>query len=198
VTYAKYRDYQTKRQRAEAERKRRQREAERARQEAAEAAREAEGGTCPGTSRGRTHETSNVKRQTSDTTNDNGRAPATDSGNGSRKGAGAATARELQALEADPALVDIGDAWVRAFKRPRRELGVLRAARTALAGGYAPDAMKLVVRVTALAREAPERFPDRGSIRWAVEHGKAGDPGYLLRPATLDRLIPEAEAWDRA
>lgn len=125
--------------------------------------------------------------------------PPGESGGGPpRKGNGAATARELAALETDPALLDIGDAWVQAFKRPRRELGVLRAARTALAGGYAADAMKLVVRVAALAREAPERFPDRGSIRWAVEHGKAGDPGYLLRPATLDRLIPEAEAWDRA
>jgi hypothetical protein len=119
-------------------------------------------------------------------------------GNGSRNGAGASTARELRALEADAALVDVADAWVKAFRRPRRELGVLRAAKTALAGGYASDAVKLVVRVVALAREAPERFPDRGSIRWAVEHSKAGDPGYLLRPATLDRLIPEAEAWDRA
>lgn len=65
VTYTKYRDYQTKRQRAEAERKRRQREAERARHEAA---RSAEGGTCPGTSRGHTHETPDVKHQTPPTT----------------------------------------------------------------------------------------------------------------------------------
>jgi hypothetical protein len=31
-----------------------------------------------------------------------------------------------------------------------------------------------------------------------VEHGRAGDPSYLLRPSSLDRFIPEAEAWERA
>jgi hypothetical protein len=118
--------------------------------------------------------------------------------NGSGKGPGAATAKELARLEADPELAAVADTWAEAFRRPGRQLGVLRAARTAFAGGYAADAIKLVVRVVAQACRAPERFPDRGSIRWAVEHDKAGDPSYLLRPATLDKLIPEAEAWDRA
>jgi hypothetical protein len=116
-------------------------------------------------------------------------------GNG---GNGAATAREMGRLEADPVLAGIADTWAEAFHRPGRQLGVLRAARTALAGGYAPDAMKLVIRVVAVASEEPERFADRGSIRWAVEHGRAGDPSYLLRPSSLDRFIPEAEAWERA
>jgi hypothetical protein len=110
-------------------------------------------------------------------------------------GHGAATAKEMQRLGADPELADIGDAWVQAFGRQKRELGVLRAARTALAGGYSLDAIKLVVRVVALAREAPERFPDRGSIRWAVEHGKRGIPPACCAP-TLDRH-PEAETWER-
>jgi hypothetical protein len=102
----------------------------------------------------------------------------------------------MKALEADPTLAGIGDAWAKAFGRPGRELGVLRAARTALAGGYSAKALGLVVRVVAHARKAPERFPERGSIRWAVERGKL-DPAYVLRPSTLDRLIPEAEAFAR-
>jgi hypothetical protein len=207
----KFRNYQTKRQRDEADRKKRQREAaeqRRLEREAVLARREAEvarleqemgrvpgrPGDIPGTS------APDVRRQTSDV--NNGEHPPTPlrgngGGNGSRKDTGAATTGDMATLEAEPALVDIADAWVQAFKRPRRELGVLRAARAALAGGYAPDSIRLVVRVVALAREAPERFADRGSIRWSVEHGKL-DPGYVLRPSTLDRLIPEAEAWDRA
>jgi hypothetical protein len=86
--------------------------------------------------------------------------------------------------------------WSEAFGRPGRTLGVLRAARRALAGGYGPDDLRLVIRVAAAAAREPERFPERGSLRWTAEHSKAGDPDYLLRPGTLGRLIPEAEAWE--
>ncbi len=187
VTYLKYRHYQSARQRAEAEKKRRQREAARVGQAA---------DPSPQTPLP-TEETSDVRRQILGGTSKDVPGTSRDMSRTPKKGDGAATARELAALEADSELAGVADAWAEAFRRPGRQLGVLRAAQTAFAGGYAADAIKLVVRVVALAREAPERFPDRGSIRWAVEHGKL-DPSYLLRPATLDKLIPEAEAWDQA
>ncbi len=142
-----------------------------------------------------------AKAEAENGTTDTPLTPLSGGNAGGRKngnGAGTGTARELDRLQADPVLAGIADAWSVAFHRPGRQLGVLRAARTALAGGYEPDALRLVIRCAALAREAPDRFPDRGLIRWAVEHGKAGDPSYLLRPSALDRLIPEAEAWDAA
>ncbi len=93
-------------------------------------------------------------------------------GNGPAKGAGSATERERARLEADPVLAGLADGWA-------RDMGLSR-----------------VSQVVGLARREPERFPDRGSIRWAVERGKTG-AAYVWRPDTLDRLIPEVEAWDR-
>ena len=114
------------------------------------------------------------------------------------RGPGTATARELATLQADETLSELGHHWCLCFRRPATPLGVLRAARKALAGGYEPDALKLVIRVASAARASPERFAERSSFRWAAEHGKAGDPSYILRPDTLDKLISEAEEWDRA
>lgn len=107
-------------------------------------------------------------------------------------------ARELATLQADETLADLGHHWCRCFRRPAPGIGVLRAAQKALAGGYEPDVLKLVIRVASAARASPERFPERSSFRWAAEHGKIMDPSYILRPDTLDRLISEAEEWDRA
>jgi hypothetical protein len=117
-------------------------------------------------------------------------------GNGTGRGSGAATIRERERLEADPTLAGLADAWARAMNRPGREITVLRAGKAAVAGGYAAPQLVRVAEVVALARREPERFPDRGSIRWAVERGKTG-AAYLWRPEVLDRLIPEVEAWDR-
>jgi hypothetical protein len=184
VTFQRYREYRSAAQLQAAERQRRHRAAER---------------DMSQPSRPVTHQKTEDRRQKTE----NGHHPLPPPAEGapatvraSKKGNGAATARELAALEAEPEVASVGDAWARAFGRKGRQLGVLRAVRTALAAGYASEVLRLVARVVAEACRAPERFPERGSIRWAVEHGKAGDPGYVLRPSTLDRLIPEAEAWE--
>jgi hypothetical protein len=124
--------------------------------------------------------------------------PVNGNGNGHRKdrGAGSATLRERDRLEADPVLAGLADAWAKAMDRSGREITVLRAARAALAGGYAAKQLVQVAQIVGVARREPERFPERGSIRWAVERGKTGAT-YLWRPEVLDRLIPEAEAWAR-
>jgi hypothetical protein len=131
-------------------------------------------------------------------TNGNGDANGHGNANGHapRRGSGTATLRERERLEADPTLSGLADAWARAMDRQGREITVLRAGKAALAGGYAASQLQRVVEVVAVARREPERFPDRGSIRWAVERGKTG-AAYLWRPDVLDRLIPEVEAWDR-
>lgn len=117
-------------------------------------------------------------------------------GNGHRpKGPGSSTALERIRLEADATLAELADAWAQHRGKEGREIGVLRAAAKAIAGGYSVDALKLVSRLVALAGRQPERFHERGSIRWAANHNSGA--GYVWRPDALDRLIPEAEAWER-
>lgn len=114
--------------------------------------------------------------------------------NGAGKHYGSATKREMQRLEADEQAVAVADAWVRAWGRQCREIGVLRAATHALAGGYTVDSMTSVIRVLSLAKQAPERFRERSSMRWTAENKRT--PDYVLRPDTLDKLIPEAEEFE--
>lgn len=125
---------------------------------------------------------------------------ATSNGNGHHpKGRqyGLATLREMQRLETDPRVVQVGDAWKREHGRPSREIGVLRAAAKALAGGYEAEACELVIRTMAIAVREPERFRDRGLFHWSVGAGKGRDPTWVLRPDTLAKLISEAEEWHR-
>lgn len=112
------------------------------------------------------------------------------------KGLGAATERELERLLSDARVASLVDAWARDRGRTNREIGVARAATAALAGGYLPEQLALVSRLVALAGRQPERFPDRGSIRWTAQT-KPG-ASYVWRSDALDKLIPECEAWDRA
>lgn len=112
------------------------------------------------------------------------------------KGLGAATERELERLLSDARVAALVDAWARDRGRTNREIGVARAATAALAGGYLPEQLALVSRLVALAGRQPERFPDRGSIRWTAQT-KPG-ASYVWRSDALDKLIPECEAWDRA
>lgn len=110
---------------------------------------------------------------------------------------GSAIERERQALESKPEIAAIADYWRERFDRPSREIGVLRAAAKALAGGYAADTLRTVIRVGAVAKREPHRFAERGSYRWAAGAGKL-TPDYLLRPGEpLDRFAAEAEAWER-
>lgn len=112
------------------------------------------------------------------------------------KGLGAATERELARLLSDERVCSLVDAWAKDRGRSNREIGVARAATAALAGGYQPDQLALVSRLVALAGRQPERFPDRGSLRWAAQNKPAAS--YVWRSDALDKLIPECEAWDRA
>lgn len=123
-------------------------------------------------------------------------APANGNGHHGSRGPGAATERERARLEADPVLASLADAWAQHRGKTGRELGVLRAAAKAVAGGYAPDDLVLVSRLVALAGRQPERFHDRGSIRWAAQNNPAAS--YVWRPDALDKLTAEAEAWERA
>lgn len=112
------------------------------------------------------------------------------------KGLGAATERELERLLSDERVCSLVDAWAKDRGRSNREIGVARAATAALAGGYQPDQLALVSRLVALAGRQPERFPDRGSLRWAAQNKPAAS--YVWRSDALDKLIPEAEAWERS
>lgn len=96
----------------------------------------------------------------------------------------------------DERVASLVDAWAKDRGRTNREIGVARAAMAALAGGYQPDQLALVSRLVALAGRQPERFPDRGSIRWTAQT-KPG-ASYVWRSDALDKLIPECEAWERA
>lgn len=118
-------------------------------------------------------------------------------GNGHRKhGPGTATEREVATLEKDDAVRATADYWSEMWGREGRQLGTLQAAKRALAAGYSAESLRLVIRTAVACRENPDRYPERSSFRWAVDNRKLG-ADYLLRPATLDKLIPEGESWER-
>lgn len=108
---------------------------------------------------------------------------------------GTKTAAELAKLGAHPVVGPLGDEWAAAMDRPGREVGALRAIKQALDGGYHPEKISLVIRTMSQCRSSPERFKDRSGFRWAAENNCS--PGWVLRTTTLDKLIPEAEAWWR-
>lgn len=111
-------------------------------------------------------------------------------------GVASRTEQERLRLESDEKLRGIADYWSERFGRTGRQLGVLRAAKQAFAAGYEADTLRLVIRTAAACSQNPDRYPPRSSFRWAVDNSRLG-PEYLLRPSTLDRLVPEGESWER-
>jgi len=100
------------------------------------------------------------------------------------------TAAEYGRLDGREDLQAVAETWRIAFGQEKRTLGVLRAARKAIEAGYAVQDLEAVVRAVAEAHSDPSAWPERSAIRWTSEHNRAVH--YVLRPETLEKLIPEA------
>lgn len=122
-------------------------------------------------------------------------SPPTDAPGRVPRGPGASTQREIERLESEADVARLGQAWATAMGRSQVEVGILRAAKRALLARYDVAKIELAIKTLGICRATPERFQPRNSIRWTAENKCS--PDYVLRPETLDKLIPEAEAWWR-
>lgn len=99
---------------------------------------------------------------------------------------------ELEQLLAEPEIRSLCDVWVEKIGGTRT-LGLARAVRRCLAGGYDRQVPIDAIAALAAAKAQPDRFPPKAFARWCVAHNSK--PGYVLRPEKVEDLAAEFQQY---